>query len=151
MKMSNINTTDGSYVNYPSCFFHTVLLGRFLYLFTHRLCAAIIPTTSFELPHRLQGSFEELNAVCTTQSLRIRSFEGLSTYSLISSRRCHLTTSFKIEKPTIPTLFTETHGCYLRKVGAATCISLTSVRKQFKFLSLHLSNYLRTRARSPYL
>ena len=91
MEMSNINTTDGSYVKFTHhAFFHTVPFGRFLYLFTHRLRAAIIPTISFELPHRLQGSFEELNAVCTTQSLRIRSFVYLFTHKQSAILQHHL-------------------------------------------------------------
>ena len=101
-------------------FFYTVLLGRFLYLFARKLDAAIAPTSSFGLPQTLRRSFEELNAAATTQPLRILLFEGLSIYSLINGQRCCLTTSFKIDKPAVTPLSTETHGCQLRNVGAAT-------------------------------
>lgn len=121
MEMSNINTTDGSYVNYPSCFFSIPSSLEDFCIYSLIGCALQL-FLQYPLSYPT-GCRDHLKNSMQFAPHNLSVYVPLSIYSLISSRRCHLTTSFKIEKPTIPTLFTETHGCHLGKVGAATCIS----------------------------
>ena len=79
-------------------FFHTVFLERFVYLFTHKLNAAI----NLQWPQALQRSFESPSAVCTTGSLCVVFLGGLlflfihiwtlQSYNIIWNRETHGTT-----------------------------------------------------------